>query len=210
MGGVVDNVLAWLGGHRSARRSLTVMSGVLLAGALVLLGFPVYTDLTHNSLQNKLSAQLGSPAERQAYLDGTVADGASLTRIMIPKIGVSTVVVQGTDERALQAGAGHYPATPLPCQSGDVAIAGHRTTYGKPFSNVNLLSVGDEITLRTPVGSCVYRVNQAPFVVLANDMGVVDNTPGHATLTLTSCHPKGSASHRIIIKASMVSSEQSG
>lgn len=206
----MDNVISWLGWHRSARRSLTVMSGVLLAGALVLLGFPVYTDLTHNGLQNQLSAQLASPAERQAYLNGTVADGASLTRILIPKIGVNTVVVQGTDVRALQAGAGHYPATPLPCRTGDVAIAGHRTTYGKPFSNVNLLGVGDAITLATPVGSCVYRVTQAPFVVPANDFAVVANTPGHATLTLTSCAPKGSASHRIVIKAAMTSSAQGG
>jgi sortase A len=203
----VDNVATWLGGHRSARRTLTVLSGVLLCGALVLLGFPVFTDLTHNGLQRRLSAQLASPAERRAYLAGTVGDGDSLTRILIPTIGVDTVVVQGTDEQALRAGAGHYPDTPLPCRSGDVAIAGHRTTYGKPFSNVNLLAPGDDITLRTPVGSCVYRVSENPFVVPADDWSVVANTPGQHTLTLTSCHPKGSASHRIVIKAVMVSSE---
>jgi sortase A len=90
-----------------------------------------------------------------------------------------------------------------------VAIAGHRTTYGKPFANVDRIRPGDQITLQTPVGSCVYRVSQPPFVVAYNDVGVVANTPGVATITLTACHPKGSASHRMIIKADMVSSEYS-
>ncbi|MGH9076617.1 MAG: class E sortase [Acidimicrobiales bacterium] len=188
--------------------TLTVTSAALVVAALVLIGFPVYTDLAHNNLQKHLSSQLFSPAERRAYLAGRVADGDSLTRIRIPTLGVDTVVVQGTDEKALRAGAGHYPTTPLPCAMGDVAIAGHRTTYGKPFSNVNLLAPGDQITLQTPVGSCVYRVALAPFVVPANDWGVVANTPALHTLTLTSCHPKGSASHRIVIKAQMMSSEQ--
>jgi len=61
--------------------------------------------------------------------------------------------------------------------------------------------------LQTPLGSCVYRVEGPPFVVLANDWQVVANTPGTHTLTLTSCHPKGSASHRIVIKAQMATSE---
>lgn len=129
--------------------------------------------------------------------------GASLTRLVIPAIGVNVVVVEGTSEQALMAGAGHYPGTPLPCEEGDVAIAGHRTTYGRPFSNVNRLVPGDKIILDTPVGSCTYEVDRAPFIVLPTDASVVANTPGRYTLTLTSCAPKGSASHRIVIKAEM-------
>lgn len=200
----MDTLVAWLGSHRPARHALSGLCGLFLAGALVLLGYPVYTDLTHNSLQNRLSAQLGSASERQDYLSGHLKDGESLTRLIIPKIGVNTVVVQGTDDTALAAGAGHYVDTPLPCRPGDVAIAGHRTTYGKPFANVNLLVPGDRITLRTPIGSCTYQVTQAPFVVLPDDLAVVANTPGQSTLTLTTCTPKGSASHRLIIKAQIV------
>lgn len=206
----MDRLLAYLGNTPAARRGLTVAAGGLLAAALVLLGFPVYTDFVHNDLQGHLRAQLTSPAIRQAYVAGAVKEGDSLTRISIPSIGVDVVVVQGTGASALQAGAGHYPSTPLPCTVGDVAIAGHRTTYGKPFANIDRLATGDLITLTTPVGSCVYRVAEAPFVVLADDWGVVADTPGVATLTLTSCHPKGSATHRIVIKATMVSAETAG
>ena len=204
----MDRLLAYLGETPAARRALSVTAAILVAAAVVLLGFPVYTDLVHNDLQGHLRRQFGSRATRQAYLAGQVKDGQSLTRITIPKIGVDVVVVQGTDAAALQAGAGHYPGTPLPCTTGDVAIAGHRTTYGKPFANIDRLGAGDLITLTTPVGSCVYRINGSPFVVVNDDWGVVANTPGVATLTLTSCHPKGSAASRIVVKATMISSER--
>jgi sortase A len=129
-----------------------------------------------------------------------------LTRIKIPKLNVDVVVVQGTSDSALEAGSGHYPQSPMPCADGNVAIAGHRTTYGKPFANIDRLVPGDQITLETPVGSCVYQVSRPPFAVLPTDSWVVANNPGQHTLTLTSCHPRGSASHRIIIKATMLSS----
>lgn len=203
----MDRVLDWLAERRNARRGLTLAGSALVVVAVLFLAFPVYTDFVHNDLQGKLSKELGTQAVRRAYLAGTLKSGQSLTRIVIPKLGVNVVVVQGIDENALRAGAGHYPETPLPCDVGDVAIAGHRTTYGKPFANVDRLAAGDKIILKTPVGSCVYRVSEAPFVVLPTDWGIVANTPGQFELTLTSCHPKGSASHRIVIKADMVSSQ---
>jgi len=197
----------WLVQRQGARKGLTVAGAGLVAIALVFLAFPVYTDFVHNSLQGKLSKELGASTTKHAYLAGTLRSGQSLTRIEIPKLGVNVVVVQGIDEESLKAGAGHYPETPLPCNVGDVAIAGHRTTYGKPFANIDRLTPGDEIILKTPIGSCVYRVSQNPFAVLPTDWTVVANTPGQSTLTLTACHPKGSASHRLIIKAAMVSSD---
>src|SRR5690606_16837535 len=156
---------------------------------------------------SRLDRQLASPELREAYVSRQIAVGDSLTRIEIPEIDVDTIVVEGTTASALRAGAGHYPNTPLPCEIGNVAIAGHRTTYGRPFHNVDLLAPGSEITLHTPIGSCTYEVNQAPFSVKPTDTWVVDNTPDEATLTLTTCHPKGSARERLVVKARMVESD---
>ena len=139
-------------------------------------------------------------------LSNDLKAGQSLTRLQIPRLGVNVVVVQGIDDTSLRAGAGHYPETPLPCESGDVAIAGHRTTFGKPFANIDRLRPGDRIVLATPIGSCIYQVARDPFVVLPDDWQVVSDTPGQFELTLTACHPKGSASHRIVVKAMMISS----
>jgi sortase A len=174
----------------------------LLVAAAGMLGYPFYTNLYQSRVQQRLDNQLVSPELQQAYRDRNVGTGDALTRIRIPAINVDVVVVEGTTASALRAGAGHYPTTPLPCETGNVAIAGHRTTYGKPFANVQLLKPGDEIILETPIGSCTYKVSQAPFVVTPRDTSVVAPTPGSA-LTLTTCHPKGSARQRLIIRAEL-------
>ena len=202
----MERILLALAERRNARRGLTLTAIVLIVAALGMLSYPVITDFYHDSLQGRLGRQLMNPSTRQAFLSNQLKAGQSLTRLQIPKLGVNVVVVQGIDEQSLRAGAGHYPETPLPCEEGDVAIAGHRTTYGKPFANIDRLTPGDRIVLTTPVGSCIYQVARAPFVVLPDDWQVVSDTPGQFQLTLTACHPKGSASHRIVIKAVMISS----
>jgi sortase A len=186
---------------------LTTASVGLLVGAIGTIGYPFYTNLLQDRIQSKLDRQLQSPELRQAYLDRNVGIGDSLTRIVIPDIDVDVVVVEGTTASALRAGAGHYPDTPLPCEIGNVAIAGHRTTYGRPFHNLDKLGIGQEITLQTPIGSCTYEITQEPFAVSPKTLEVVANTPDEATLTLTTCHPKGSARERLIIKATLISSD---
>jgi sortase A len=90
---------------------------------------------------------------------------------------------------------------------GNVAVAGHRTTYGRPFHNLDLLKEGDEIILETPIGICTYKMVGKPKVVKPTDTGVVANTPNANVLTLTTCHPKGSAKQRLVVQATMVSSQ---
>ena len=200
----IDRVLSYLREHKGARRALSVSSVLLLVAAVGLLGYPLFTNVYQSHLQARLARQLADPALAQEYRSNAVPIGNGLTRIQIPAIGVDVVVVEGTTEEALKAGAGHYPSTPLPCEQGDVAIAGHRTTFGRPFADVDRLKPGDRISLSTPMGVCTYQVSRSPFVVLPTDVSVVDNTPGQYTLTLTSCTPKGSAAYRIVVKATMV------
>ena len=186
--------------------ALTTLSIGLLVGAVGTVGYPFYTNLLQDRIQSRLDRQIASPELRQAYLSRNVGDGDSLTRIVIPDIDIDVVVVEGTTASALRAGAGHYPATPLPCEIGNVAIAGHRTTYGRPFHNVDLLKVGSEITLETPIGSCTYEVTRAPSRCAPPRPEILANTPDAATLTLTTCHPKGSARQRLVIRATLVRS----
>jgi sortase A len=192
--------------RRSARLGLSALSVALLLIAVATIGYPFYTNLRQERLQSQLDRQLQSPDLRAAYLQRSVGEGDSLTRIVIPGIRVDVVVVEGTTGSALRAGAGHYADTPLPCEIGNVAIAGHRTTYGRPFHNLDQLAEGDEITLETPIGSCTYAITREPFVVSPQALEVLRNTPDEATLTLTTCHPKGSSRERLIVKATLVRS----
>lgn len=157
------------------------------------------SDLQTNKLQSRLEKQFAACSPL------CTKEGQPLTRIEIPTLGVDTIVVQGTSPSALRAGAGHYPTTPLPGQHGNVAIAGHRTTYGRPFARVDALKVGDKIILTTPVGRYTYAVSRPPFVTNPFDWSIIAKSKD-PLLTLTTCHPKGSARERLIVRAKLVQS----
>lgn len=131
------------------------------------------------------------------------ADGSPVGVIEIPKIGLDQVVVEGTSTADLRLGPGHYSGTPLPGEAGNVAIAGHRTTYQHPFYNLNLLVPGDDIRITTLQGTFTYQV-QRSVVVSPSDTAVADPTPT-PTLTLTTCTPVYSASHRLVVQARLLS-----
>ncbi len=158
------------------------------------------SDMQTNRLQDQLAAEFDG-------LDAVSrGEGKPLTRIEIPAIGVKTIVVNGTSPSALKAGAGHYPSTPLPGQKGNMAIAGHRTTFGRPFNKIDKLKVGNRIILTTPVARYTYRVSRPPFITHPYDWSVVAKTD-EPVLTLTTCHPKGSARQRLVVRAELVKSE---
>ena len=130
--------------------------------------------------------------------------GDAIGRIRIPEIGVNKVIVEGTDGGSLRKGPGHYPETPLPGVRGTVGIAGHRTTYGAPFNEVDKLEQGDEVVVEMPYGRFVYAVEREEIV--EPTATYVTRRVNHDRLVLTACHPKYSAAQRIVIFARLVSS----
>ncbi len=132
-----------------------------------------------------------------------IADGDSIARLEIPRIGRDDFVVAGVGREELKKGPGHYPQTPMPGQLGNAAIAGHRTTYGGPFLEIDELEPGDEIIVETPYGRFVYRTTTTEIVDADNWQVIATIDPTVASLTLTSCHPVGTASQRIIVHAEL-------
>ena len=155
---------------------------------------------------------VGEAAGPDATTPVDVAPGEALARIRIPEIGVDKLVVEGVTVDDLRKGPGHYRSTPQPGQAGNAAIAGHRTTYGAPFSRIDELAPGDKITVTTLHGTWNYLVVGAPddptsghFIVKPTDVWVLDDF-GDNRLTLTACHPKFSADQRIVVVAKLVES----
>ncbi len=147
------------------------------------------------------------PVEAQTPV---VEEGDPIARIEMPTIGVDNIVVAGVEKSDLKKGPGHYPETPMPGQLGNAAIAGHRTTYGQPFFDIDKLEVGDEIVVTTLDGRFVYRVTGQQIVSPSDYQVVATVDPTTATLTLTSCHPKWTARERIIITSELDTAASSG
>jgi sortase A len=135
----------------------------------------------------------------------SVPPGGAIDHMVIPRIGLNKYVVQGVQVDDLMKGPGHYPQTVMPGQAGNAAIAGHRTTYGAPFFDLNELSVGDPIYVTDLAGrTFTYQVSQAPRVVSPTDVSVLDPTR-FAELTLTTCNPRFEATSRLVVVARLSS-----
>jgi sortase A len=115
-------------------------------------------------------------------------------------------VVEGTDTANLRKGPGHYPETPLPGQPGTTAIAGHRTTYGAPFRDIDDLRPGQRILIDLPRGRYVYRVEETR-IVDDQDLSVLEPV-GYKRLLLSACHPLYSAAERVIVFAKQMRRER--
>ena len=156
----------------------------------------------------KRDAELASLVEAaRAFTASFAADAASgvvpIGRVIIPKIGVDVVLVQGTGRGDLREGPGHWPETPLPGLGGNFVVSGHRTTYGAPFFKLDKLAAGDEIDVLLPYVAATYRVTRT--VIVRPDQTDVVAQRGVEELSLATCHPIYSARQRLVVQAEMVS-----
>jgi sortase A len=143
-------------------------------------------------------------APRTAPTASGPATGRPVGTIQIPSIGLDQVIVEGVGEGQLQLGPGHYPETPLPGEAGNAGIAGHRTTWGRPFYDLDELVPGDAIVITTTQGRFTYDMTSFQ-VVDPTDVSVLDPT-ADPTLTLTTCNPRFSAAQRLVVHARLVAS----
>jgi sortase A len=211
------------------RTVIGAIGRVLIAvGVLILLfvgyqlwGTGIYEARAQSDLESKFQRELAktqpsttpsstTPSSTTApAVVGPPAQGDPVGVITIGKIGVDKVVVEGTSVPDLRKGPGHYEGSPLPGQVGNAAIAGHRTTYGAPFGDLDQLAKNDKISVRTLTGTWNYQLTEDPFTVNPDQTEVLDPTTDPATgeplptLTLTTCHPRYSASERLVVKAKL-------
>ena len=186
--------------------SVLMVSGVLLiadAAATLLWQEPVSAVVAERH-QSTLEQALVDPPPR--VLRKKPLSGDAIGRLEIPAIGVKDYVVEGTDTANLRKGPGHYPETPLPGERGTVAIAGHRTTYGAPFRNIDKLKRRQVIKIDLPYGRFVYHVERTK-IVDDSDFSVLRKVR-HDRLVLTACHPLYSAAQRVVVFARVVRREQ--
>ena len=209
--------------HRTRGRSLLRWSQVALfaAGALALsyCAFVVvdswyyqkredreFRRLVHQEASAKPPAKRNPPARHPAKEPATsqaiapvIAEDGLIGRIEIPRLGISAVLSEGTDQKTLRRAVGHIEGTALPGQPGNMGIAGHRDTFFRPLRHIR---PNDIIVVAALNGRFRYRVTSTK-VVPPTAVDVLAPTPGQ-TLTLVTCYPfyyVGSAPRRFIVKA---------
>jgi sortase A len=224
--------------HRLTRTLPRVLGTLLIVGSLLTLTWAVvvwqwqdpFTALYTHFKQERLASQYNQRVEsfrpsvkvnvhNSAAAAAAVAKeartyrrslhvGDAVGRLQIGRIGLSMIVVQGTDEETLKKGPGHFLTTGLPGEGRLIYIAGHRTTYLAPFSHINDIRNGDFMTLTLPYGTFTYRAFRH-YVVSANDLSVLQNR-GREILRLQACHPRFFATHRYIVDARLVAFKPRG
>ncbi|HUC05589.1 MAG TPA: class E sortase [Acidimicrobiales bacterium] len=212
-------------------RVLGIVGKILIGAGVTLLLFAAYQiwgtsfqeGHTQNVLRNTLQQEAQNAAVRHALAEAAAldklptgppriaptskapAEGQPVGVIRIPTIGINQVLVEGTNTNDLRKGPGHYIGTPLPGQAGNSGVAGHRTTYGHPFYNLDALKPGDDIVVTTVQGIFVYDTIRSQ-VVSPSDSAVLDNAFG-AYITLTTCNPRFSASSRLVVTGKLAHSQ---
>jgi len=205
---------------------------LIALGVLILL-FVVYqlwgTGLQESRAQDRLRDEFEDlladvPSITTTTTDGTDGDASTTTTedtappappegqavaiLKIPRIGLEKIIVEGVSLSDLKKAPGHYPDTPLPGQPGNAAIAGHRTTYGAPFWDLNEVQPGDPILVTTRQGRFRYEVTNS-FVVAPSAVEVLNPTDD-SILTLTTCNPRFSARQRLIVQAELIGEAAAG
>jgi sortase A len=194
-------IFAWVQGRRFdealAHQRQSAASGARLGSPAVLGGEPSAARSAPGAAEtDRLDAfRPSSPGPAPA-------EGEVLGRIEIPRVGISSLLLEGIEPGTLHRGAGHIPDTVLPDQWGNVGIAAHRDSF---FRGLKDIQVNDLIKVTTLARAADYRVDWTRIVEPA-DVGVLDATPA-PVLTLVTCYPfyyVGSAPHRFIVRAHRV------
>ena len=199
--------------ERRHKLLLTASTWVMCTGALIILfgawqlwGTAIEQAHSQNDLASQWAAKVHHPHPAFSLAPATQnvpvpAEGNVVALLQIPALGLSQFIVEGTGTDDLAKGPGHYSGTAAPGQSGNVAIAGHRTTHGAPFYNISALKPGDAIYLTDLAAQrLTYIVAFPPFPVDPGNVSVL-NYFGDNRLTLTSCNPPYSAAQRLIVVA---------
>lgn len=144
-------------------------------------------------------------ARRSAALESggskNVEAGVPVARLLIPRLGMDEIVLEGVDDNSLNAGPGHLPGSAYPGERGNAVISAHRDRH---FSRLGELQVGD--TLFTDSGTHTERWVVTSRRVVDADAPALFRT-SDATLTLTTCWPiryLGTAPERLLVTAKLV------
>lgn len=170
----------------------------LLGIAIGCFGMYGYESVEARRFQAEQTAAFEKAAKTQ-IAPTHVRAGGLVGMLDVPRLALTTPVVEGDDDDTLKRAVGHLPDTPMPWETGNSALAGHRDGLFRPLKDVK---VGDEIRFRTTRDEFIYRVTKTS-IVMPDDVSVLA-PQSEPSLTLITCYPfyyVGSAPKRFVVQA---------
>ncbi len=202
-------------GNPVLQRVRRALSPALLVLGIVLVGYVgaqyahMYAEQRHLAQQwQKQQVQSQKPHEQLTPASASKVEDDGLTRLSVPKIGLDSVVVQGTSYKALLVGPGHMTDTPAPGDEGNSVITGHRDTF---FRHIHELDKGDTLLVQRDGKIFKYEVT-GKKVVEPEDLSVLRPAKDHR-LTLITCYPTyylGPAPKRLVVFSKMIDEAAEG
>jgi sortase A len=195
-----------LAGKYLSRKSISlvlVMIGIVLLGYVAGQYWGMYRSQQNLEAEWERQAAAANTPDQAKFLPDQM-----LTRVVIPKIGMDAIVVEGASRKALSAGPGHMKETAMPGENGNSVITAHRDTF---FRHIYELNKGDEIQVRRNGSIFTYQVT-GKKIVLPEDVSVIQQTPD-PQLTLITCYPTyyiGPAPKRLVVFSRLMESNNGG
>lgn len=191
----------------------------LVFGGMAILAF-ASVRVAHGSWRQQEARRAWEEAEARAVVAlargatdteefpaGAVLPGAPVARLLIPRLGMDEIVIEGVDDDALNTGPGHLPGSAIPGAPGNAIISAHRDRH---FARLGEIRVGDTVVTES-------RMHRRRWVVVSKRV-VLANAPAlfrtsGPTLTLTTCWPiryVGTAPERLLVSAKPIDALKSG
>ncbi|ADL49917.1 sortase [Clostridium cellulovorans] len=198
--------------EKKNKKNIWFIVGIILAvvGVIIILS-AIYmnfkgkleNDKMISNFEKKLEQVKDNNEKVEIKEQQDVIEEGTIGIMQIPKIGLKVAVGEGTDMETLKYAVGHFKDTALPGELGNFAVAGHRSyTYNEFFNRLDEVTTGDKILVKTLKGTFTYEVTGTE-VVEPTQVEVLNKTD-NATVTLVTCTPIRTATHRLIIKGVLV------
>jgi len=160
---------------------------------------PTSTEESDSTEEEPLETNNAQEIPQSPSASPSTEPGTPLGVIHIEKINLRLPIIYGTSKSILRSGVGQIKSTTSLGQVGNAALAAHRShTFGRFFNRLDELEIGDEIRVQTKGGDFVYVVYKK-HVVEPNDLSVLNKNNSDRVITLITCDPIITATHRLIV-----------
>lgn len=163
--------------------------------AILLLLYPLYP-----AAQYQVKKKVAETVSHTNALAAAPIIVSTANRVVIPKIGVDTAILEGPNLTILNKKDGVWHETGT--ESNNLVLAGHRFKYLPPNTttlyNLDKIQAGDTIIVDWNRKRNIYIVTETK-IVSKRDIAIRNPTPT-PTITIYSCEEKNQA-HRIVVTA---------